>query len=306
MAGRREPAIAEQAVRLNLVGLMPVRNEDWVLGLSARVALMWCDKLVILDHASTDRTPAILSDLCREYPGRVSVCRNENGIWDEMQHRQSLLGEGRRLEATHIAIVDADEIVTGNIVGTLRRTVETMQRGSILQLPGYNLRGAWDRYHANGIWGNRWFSVAFADDPRLYWRGDRFHHREPMGIPLNQWRPVGQGGGGVMHLWGLSERRLIAKHAAYKIIEALRWPQKPKAEINRIYSQAITPAANPQFEQNWRYAAAPENWWAPYADLLRHLHADAAPWQEQMCRDLCEQHGAARFAGLDLFGVCAR
>ena len=32
---------------MKLVGIMPVRNEDWCLDLTARAALMWCDELVI-------------------------------------------------------------------------------------------------------------------------------------------------------------------------------------------------------------------------------------------------------------------
>jgi hypothetical protein len=40
---------------MKLIGLMPVRGEDWILGLSARAALMWCDELVILLHSCTDR-----------------------------------------------------------------------------------------------------------------------------------------------------------------------------------------------------------------------------------------------------------
>jgi glycosyltransferase involved in cell wall biosynthesis len=289
---------------MNLVALMPVRNEDWVLGLSARVALRWCDQLVILDHASTDRTPGIIQELATEHPGRVISIRNENGLWDEMGHRQLLLETARKQMATHIAMVDADEILTANLVDRIRPIVKNLPRNSILELPGYNLRGLLTRYHANGIWGNRWFSVAFVDDPRLGWTGDRFHHRDPMGFPLQTWRHVGQGQGGIMHLWGLNERRLIAKHAAYKMIEAVRWPKKSRAEIDNLYSLAFDPSKAPQFDQTWRFADTPLTWFADYGPIIHHLHADAEPWQEQMCRELYVKHGPQAFAGLDLFGVC--
>jgi glycosyltransferase involved in cell wall biosynthesis len=125
MAGEREPAATEPEAHMKLVALMPVRNEDWVLGLSARVALMWCDHLVILDHASTDRTQEILRDLCAEHPGRLTCLRNSEGLWDEMAHRQTMLEAARAENATHIAIVDADEILTANLVPGVRLTVET-------------------------------------------------------------------------------------------------------------------------------------------------------------------------------------
>lgn len=289
---------------MKLVALMPVRNESWVLALSARVALRWCDHLVILDHASADDTPAIIREIASEHSGRVTCLRNEDGLWDEMQHRQVLLQAARAEAATHIAIVDADEILTANLLPSIRATIEEIPRGSILEIPGYNLRGYMNRYHANGIWGNRWFSVAFVDDPRLGWSGDRFHHREPMGLSLHVWRAVGQGQGGIMHLWGLNERRLVAKHAAYKMIEALRWPNKPRAEIDRMYSLAFDPSKDNRFDQTWRFADAPMTWWDGYGPIMHHLRADAEPWQEKMCRELYVKHGPQTFAGLDLFGVC--
>jgi hypothetical protein len=285
---------------MRLVGMMPCRSEDWVLGLSARVALLWCDSLVILNHASDDRTGAILDELQREYRGRVIIMEISGPEWLEMVHRQALLNLARTSEATHLAIVDADEILTGNLLGTIRDVIQSMDAGSILQLPGYNLRGGITRYHANGIWGNRWFSVAFMDDPRLCWDGDRFHQREPMGKMLQPYRPMRQGQGGIMHLWGVSERRLRAKHCAYKMIETLRWPQKPRSDIDLLYDLAFTPSAAPQFDQHWSFAETPADWWQSYLPLMQYLDVDAEPWQESDCERLRQLHGDDRFAGLDL------
>ena len=79
-----------------LVGIMPCRNEDWISGLSARAALMWVDKLVLLDHASGDGTRAIMDGLVKEYPGRVSLLVDFNPNWDEMNQRESLLERARQ------------------------------------------------------------------------------------------------------------------------------------------------------------------------------------------------------------------
>ncbi len=173
---------------MKLVGILPVRNEAWCLGLSARVALMWCDELLILLHACEDRSQDIVHEIYREFPGRITIAARAMGDWDEMEHRQRLLSIAREQKATHIAIIDADEILTGNLLPEARegmlathavRTYADVYGSTILQLPGYNLRGGINRYHANGVWGNRWFSEVFADDPRLHWGGDKFHSREP-------------------------------------------------------------------------------------------------------------------------------
>lgn len=306
MAGERQPATAKpKAVRLKLIAIMPVRNEDWVLGLSARVALMWCDELMILIHASEDRTAAIASGLTCEFPGRCWVSFEQAPEWNEMAHRQHLLADARQRGATHIAIVDADELLAGNLLASIREHVERLSPGYILRLPGYNLRGSLSRYHSNGVWGNRMFSLAFKDDGRANWQGDQFHHREPFGVANVSYEPVRQGLGGVMHLWGADERRLIAKHALYKMTERLRWPSKPAREIDAYYNYAIRESASngTQFACHWAYAVAPATWWEPYRDLMAYLSLSAPPWQETEARRLWLEHGAQRFIGLDLFNV---
>jgi hypothetical protein len=324
---------------MNLIGLMPVRNEDWILGLSARVALMWCDSLVILDHASTDWTVEIIWGLMREYRGRVVVLSEPDPTWAEMAHRQAMIEMARSHGSTHIAICDCDEILTGNLLGSIRGHIEAAGP-NMLMLPGYNLRGGLSRYHANGVWANRWFSTAFKDNPRLSWSGDKFHSREPGGITWSHVQPVKQGDGGMMHLWGASDRRLIAKHALYKVTERLRWPDKPVAEIDRMYSWAIKGDSTNGYgtPETWTYADVPAEWWAPYmgdstngygtpetwtyADVpaewwapyiarveglsltmpIGSVDIEAEPWQEAEVRRLVAEHGRERFEGLDLFG----
>src|SRR5580658_3305586 len=95
---------------------MPVRNEAWVLGLSARVALMWCDELVILLHACTDATSDIVRGLIQEFSERINPIWDRDPTWDEMAHRQTMLESARWCGATHIAIIDADEVLTGNLI----------------------------------------------------------------------------------------------------------------------------------------------------------------------------------------------
>ena len=279
---------------------MPVRNEAWVLGLSARVALMWTDAICILNHASTDRTPEILNELQTDYPGRVHVVSMPGEVWTEMQHRECLLELARAKGATHIAMVDADEVLTENLIDYAKWLA---MPGQMIELPGYNLRDCISRYHANGIWGKRWFAVAFQDNPRLHWAGNKFHHREPHGINFIPYRPIKQGDGGIMHLWGVSEKRLVAKHALYKLTERIRWPEKPVEEIDQMYSWAIHGAANYGTPATWQYAQVPESWWKPYGPLLTYLDIIAEPWQIEECWRLVKQHGHEKFIGLDLFGV---
>ena len=315
---------------MKLIGLMPVRNEAWCLGLTLRAALRWCDIVICADHGSTDNSREIMEQIADETK-RVVIRDDREPEWREMEQRQMLLNEARECGATHIAIVDADEIVTGNLLtdqGTrgqkppwmwpkyssnplwIRPLVEAVPKGSILQLPMYQLRGSLDRYHANGIWGNRWLSVAFQDDPKLSWSGDKFHSREPQGMTLKPYRPIAHGQGGSLHLWGVSERRLRAKHALYKVTERLRWPKKGGIDIDRMYNLWRSPQdsvdAGYGLGATWTFADVPAEWWRPYNRTLIHdddYKAGTTLWQEAEVKRLVAQHGAETFAGLDLFGV---
>jgi hypothetical protein len=289
---------------MKIVAIMPVRNEDWILGLSLRVALRWCDQVIVADHGSTDGSRDIMNELGRD--GVIVRDDRETG-WQEMEQRQMLLDTAREYGATHVALVDADEVITADILPHMRRLVEASRDGWMLDLPLYNVRHG-EQYHTNGVWGNRWVATAFLDNPQLHWTGDRFHHREPFGVlRWHRAKPVAQGDGGVMHFWGSSERRLIAKHALYRMTERIRWPQKTAAEIEFVYDPATNPSSQLAQRLNvagpWTFEALKPEWIEPHADLMKYLHVDGEPWQEAECRRLYQEYGAERFTGLQLFGV---
>lgn len=294
---------------MKLLGMMPVRNEAWCLELSLRVALLWCDEVVVLLHACTDDSERIARDVLRESPGRVTILRDMCGTWDEMPHRQRMLEAARERGATNLAIIDADEVLTGNLLWHARElaveftgTVNGMPY-EILQLPGYNLREGVKQYHENGVWGNRWFSIAFADAPDLGWSGDKFHSREPGPRKLTPYRPIQQGQGGTLHLWGASEGRLIAKHRLYRVVERVRWPDKPVSEIEQMYSWATQgDHSNPAFgtPDTWTFATVPASWWKPYEQWMKYLDLENEPWQNAEADRIIAKHGKAFFDGLTI------
>lgn len=288
---------------MKLVAMTPLRNEAWVAGFSVRATLMWADAVVAINHASTDETRDILSDIAREHPGRLLWEDVPSNSWAEMDHRQKMLETARGEGATHVAIVDADEIACGSTIGEMRRLISETPAWNILQLPIYNMRGSIERYHKTGIWGNRTVSVAFADQPQFNWQGDQFHHREPFGVPELQHQPLRQGAGGIMHLWGVTERRLIAKHQTYKLTERLRWPEKSAAKIDAYYNWAIYESASVMQYGEWEFSKTPAEWLDPYRDLMdRYYRPESTPWQEAYARELYRQ-SPERFEGLDLFGL---
>jgi hypothetical protein len=299
---------------VKLINLMPVKNEDWCLGLTAPAALMVCDELVLLLHSCTDHSAEIAENLQQEHGSeRVHILIEPDPMWREMQHRQRMLDLARQRGATHIATIDADEILTGNLItyqqGTgiwIRETISQLAPGEILHLPRPAMPGRIDRYLVEGPWAHEAIAVAWKDDPRFHWNADTrngydFHHRNPMvtaGGSFSEFRLELEPG--LMHLQFCDRNRLRAKDALYQMTEILRWPgQRTPYELAQMYGNGVH-GSDPQ-----KYACldVPDSWWAPYRDLMGYLHLDAEPWQKAECERLWREHGLEKFAGLDLLGV---
>lgn len=313
---------------MKIIGLMAARNEEWVLGLAARAALMWLDDLVVLVHASTDRTIEIAVEVSREHPDRVAVLLESDPVWEEMRHRQRMLAEARERGATHICYIDTDEVLTGDLLtqhpnqgnNVIRSLFLSIPQNSLLQIPWLALRGYIGQVHTSGPWAQgQNASFGFVDDPRLHWTsegrgGYDFHHREPMGKPLVPWTPFGASGprrSGLMHLQFVSGRRLRAKQAFYKVQEVLRWPGREPDQIravNERYNLAVYGAYQPAPGWDSRLDATmdgvpAERWWEPYKHLLKYFDPHMIPWQEAEVLKAIAAHGPQRFRGLDLFGI---
>jgi hypothetical protein len=289
---------------MRIVAIMPVRNEAWVLGFTARALLRWVDELVILDHASTDGTRGILQQLEQEYSGRLILLREDNPIWEEMRHRQNLLVWARKIGATHVGCIDADEVLTANALPDIRAMFESAKPGEVLMLPWLCLKGGLDTVHASGVWGEQNASAGFLDDPVWHWSaegrgGYDHHHRHPMGRAGIPFHPVPNRRAGLIHLQFVSERRLLAKQFLYQLIERLRWPDKfTAAEIRAKYSLTV------HAHQVSAIAPAPAAWLSGYEDILHHLHIDAEPWQLAEARRIVAENPGIE-QGLDDFGVLA-
>ena len=288
-----------------LVALTATRNEDWVLGLSLRVSLSYCDAVVMTDHGSTDRTAQIIDEVRAEFPHRhLSIRRCDDEEWMEMDVRQEMLERGRQLGATHFIIADADEVPTANLLPELRRLALSPRRGRFVSLPMIAA------YHAPGVfrWDGAWGEAnqipwAFRDSAALRWKiadGYQLHRRTPYkavnGGPLL----AGKGSGGLFHLQFVNQARLRSKAVWYKMIETLRYPGKRSAaDLNRMYDWTLREDGNMQIYD------IPDSWWAAYRDKgwLRYFAPDAPSWHLDEIRRLAARHRPEVFSGLELHGI---
>ena len=280
---------------MRLVALALVRNEAWVLRYSARVVLSWVDHLVILDHASTDATPEVISELADEHPGRITRLHEPGPTMNWMATRQRLLEEGRRQGGTAFVLWDADEILAAHLVPAIRSTIEALQTAWLLRMPWVNLWRGCDRYRSDqSKSGSTFIPMAFQDHPRLHWHlEEQLHHRDPDGIKSERRWPVRIVDGGLLHLQRANWGRAVARQSLYQMIELVRWPGRESVErVRSRYAASID-------EHGAWLVSVPEGWWAHGLDRSL-IDLEAPPWEAEECQRMLAMYGSERFVGLDL------
>ncbi len=285
---------------MKIVGLMLVRNEDWVLKASVNAALRWCDSLLMYFDRCTDDSVNIVRDMA---DGRHVECMYGGfaSHWDEMDVRQRMLEQGRAMGGTHFAIIDGDEILTHNNLRFIRFHFEKLQPGQLLEVPMIPVWDSLGKFRNDGSgWYHNRLTLGFRDNDgkTLAWKaaedGYQHHARPPKGTTGEIHRPIGLGPlGGVMHLQFANRRRLLAKHVLYRMVDHLRWPGRRTVErLNQIYDDALSTPGH--------FTSIPEDWWGDYPK--DKIVLDGVPWQEDEIRRLLSEHGRDTFKGLDLKG----
>ena len=236
---------------MKLIGLLPIRNEAWVIRFTIPALLEWCDEVIVLEHACTDGTTEILDRL------PVNRLYESNAEWNEADYRQSLLDVGRMSGGTHFAMLDADEAVTANLVPTMRARAELLKPGEGLSLPWLNCWRSLDQYRNDPTpFGCGEVTAVFCDAPHLKHEpmadGYQLHTRAPRGLNLQR----GCDRGGVLHLQHANWNRVTDKQAWYARKELEKW-----GRVRANYSAATD-------ETKMKLSPVPMEWWPNGRDLI--------------------------------------
>lgn len=286
---------------VKLIALMLVRNEEWVIEASLRAALKWCDGAAILLDRCVDSTEKIVGRISDEVGKPVFIRKVDSGEnWDEMNLRQQNLEDGRLLGGTHFAIVDADEILTGNLHGVVRAHFELLNPRQVIEAHMISPIDGLDRYRVDSCeWTRARITLGFCDNPSMGWapRGDekyQHHARPPKGHdPMTIVKlPSSLEDGGVLHLQWANRARLELKHAWYAVTEMARWPQYGAAVINRRYSYALQRAG-------LELRPIPPRWWSGIDWTSINL-ADEGAWRRYEIARLVEKCGREAFSELEV------
>ncbi len=117
---------------MQFVGVVLVRNEDVFVEQAVRNVAAFCDRIHVVDHVSTDRTPEVLGRLAAELD-HVTVVRSSDA------------GDSHRAIEAHAGTptwalgVDGDELYDPNALARLRGELEAGGHADVFRLKGHVL-----------------------------------------------------------------------------------------------------------------------------------------------------------------------
>lgn len=264
---------------MKLISLTICRNSAWSIRAVLAHALQYCDRAVVLSHASEDNT----DDIVLEFGERVHLVNATGESWDEMTHRQLTLFFGRELGGTHFVILDDDEMMAQHLVPLARQRIKALAPGELMRMPMPNLWRSVDQYRSDpeSPFTRCVKSVAFADSPELHWKssdGYQHHHTHPFNCRPVLWAPDGPAGW--LHFQHANWDRLITKQYWYMCMELCRY-----GEVRANYQGTMD-------ETGIGFSPVPEQWKSPLWD---DIDLTAEPWQVNDIRRMVAEKGLQFF-----------
>ena len=279
---------------MKIIGLMPVRNEAWVLPHSLACLSAFCDVIVVNDQDSEDES----RDICRRFP-KVVLLESPDRLICEQARRQ-LLDAARDYEGHNLLWAnDADELVSPSLMNAfIERRRDVLVPGTAIDGRFHTLWNTFATYRADyTLYRPRWGRMGFVDDRRTdYDRSQRARLHDPR-IPAGEHAPAIEAAQlPILHLQWMIPNRNQLKQAWYRCREWLDGT-KSAASINDMYSITF-PAPRA------RTAPVPPDW---IADLtFPDASADQLPsWHQRDLFAWFDHHGIERFEPLEIWHIPA-
>lgn len=115
---------------IKVIGLLPVKNEGWVLKAMLQSIKPVCDEIIAINDGSTDNTQDILNEF-GTHTVNLDMEAKESG-WREYEIRNRLLEEGRKHGGTHFVCLDGDEAFSYSLQQQLPTLIKNMIPGDSL------------------------------------------------------------------------------------------------------------------------------------------------------------------------------
>lgn len=288
-----------------IVGLVPERNENIYIAQCLKALAMYTDAIVVLDDASTDNTLEILNSIQKECKIEKIITK-EKWYRDEVSDRNALLEAGRSIGGTHFIVIDADEILTSNLLNgnLLRQMILSLKPGETLMLNWIQLWRSTKNYRFdNSVWTYNYKDFIFCDNktcsytPPQHENHAKFIHtkRTPHGLN-GQIYTMNGFEYGVMHFQFVNWRNLLIKQAWYICLERIRDRKKSSKAINSFYSASTD-------ERGLGLKPVPKDWFSNYSFFDETIYNQPELWREKQIVGWFKEYGRKSFEDLDIWNV---
>jgi hypothetical protein len=218
-------------VKHEIIGLMITFNEEHFIRYSIENLLRVCDTVLVLDD-STDDTRKILD----EYTN-VIVYHGEDflDVKTYRDRRQFLLDTGRLISDTFV-VIDADEILSEELIRDLKNILPTLNVGQSIFTRWYHVNGG--LYTAMNNYTNEFQGIAFRDDRTNYGGRDLVHEDKiPSGRLIDSPNSI-QLNSGLLHFGTCDKGFIESKLNYYRLMEYLEGT--PIVDINLKYRNDLS------------------------------------------------------------------
>jgi len=282
---------------MKIIVVMPVKNEEWILGKSLKVASYFADHIIVGDQGSTDRT----SEICKEFP-KVIYLINPEEYPGKKNRRQILLDKTRELfgKENIIFCFDADEIPTANILenSSWKNFLVSLKTGQSVRLEWVNLWRNPKKYcYDKSIWKKSFRYFIFKDDGKTnYALGNVHESKIPSAFLKNYLKYENVK---IMHFHFVLWNRMLSKQQHSRIIEKKVFPKKNFLAINAKYWNA-------KDERNMILKDTPNFWsegWRNKGINLENFSEDKLYWFDIEILQDFKKYGTKYFRWLDVWDI---
>lgn len=201
---------------MNSIVVLPVKNEGWILEKTLQCLSLWADFIIIADQNSTDQTLEIASRF-----EKVQIIRNE-AKFHTSSVRKLLLDEARKIKGVNLIFsFDADEVPTGDIIGSIESIKAGLKPGDALELQWINLWRSSNMYRDdNSVWSNSWKVFGFVDDRIMNYDQVDVVNDHTARVPLGALKNIKRMGlPKVLHYQFVDWARVMSKQCRYRLQE---------------------------------------------------------------------------------------
>jgi hypothetical protein len=279
---------------VKVIGLVPVRNEAWVLEHSLASLSGFCDVIIVSDQHSSDDS----RDICRRFPRVVLLDPEANDMAGRLPQkaRWRLLDAARSYDGHNVLwCTDADELTPpATARGFFSREAGRLSPGVAIACRYYHLWESTSRFRDDlSIYGPQFKVVACLDDRRVDFRRSGVPPLDEPRTPFDTSETVLEAPDvPVLHLQWTIRRRNQLKQAWYRCVDLIS-TGRPAVRINEHYARTLP-------EWYVHTAPVPPGWLANVT--LPDTSVDNEPsWHAAEIRQWFDERGVEFFEGLEIW-----